>query len=74
MNKFRNAEAFVNAGAQRLQSMMVPNSTTAPGSRHREDDIREDISDRISLVNEEIDDNASSLSKELLMAKQNLQL
>ena len=66
INKFRNADAFINAGLERLQAVTT---SGVPLSAHP---IEEDIMERESF-HDEIDDNVSSLSKELLIAKQNNQ-
>ena len=70
INKFRNADAFINAGVERMQAFgKVPAAGAAPTSPSKIDEIAEDLPDRDDL--EEVDDAQSSLSKELLLAKQN---
>jgi len=70
INKFRNAEAFVNAGRERMQGGVATNGAQkAAGSAA---DIMEEIAERDSprgANEEEFDDAASSLSKELMLAK-----
>lgn len=76
INKFRNAEAFVNAGLERIQG--IPNGTglaasTGPMQARQvtsHNEIMEDIMERESpRGDEDFDDAASSLSKELQLAK-----
>ena len=71
INKFRNAEAFINAGRERMQSMTnAANVANIINSAPNE--IAEELDERESLRGEDldvVDDNVSSLSKELLLAK-----
>ena len=72
INKFRNADAFINAGVERMQAFgKVPAGVAGVGpvTATKMDEIAEDLPDRDDL--DEVDDAQSSLSKELLLAKQN---
>ena len=66
INKFRNADAFLNAGRERISNLNNGNSNLVSSAP----DIIEDIMEREHNYEEDNDDNASTLSKELMMAKQ----
>ena len=66
INKFRNADAFLNAGRERISNLNNGNSNLVSSAP----DIIEDITEREHNYEEDNDDNASTLSKELMMAKQ----
>ena len=75
INKFRNADAFINAGRERMQSL--PNGQPLGVAGTCPNEIADEIEERESLRGEDldvVDDNVSSLSKELLLAKQNNQM
>ena len=66
INKFRNADAFLNAGRERISNLNNGNTNLVSSAP----DIIEDIMEREHNYEEDNDDNASTLSKELMMAKQ----
>ena len=66
INKFRNADAFLNAGRERISNLNNGNTNLVSSAP----DIIEDIMEREHKYEEDNDDNASTLSKELMMAKQ----
>ena len=66
INKFRNADAFLNAGRERISNLNNGNTNLVSSAP----DIIEDIMEREHNYEEDNDDNASTLSKELMLAKQ----
>ena len=71
INKFRNADAFIQAGRERMQSLGGPSQLKATINNGIGGEIMEDIVERESLKGEDdFDDATSSLSKELMLAKQ----
>ena len=65
INKFRNADAFLNAGRERINNIGNGNNLVSSAP-----DIIEDIMEREVNYEEDNDDNTSTLSKELMLAKQ----